>query len=82
MTPNQYAEAQQIAHVVSTMPAALQLARSDRGIALFINNPATSFWLRDALKAALNRDALDALADARTLAALLEARVAALTAGL
>lgn len=35
------------------------------------NDPSTSYWLRDALKAALKRDPMDACEDAETLARLL-----------
>ena len=35
------------------------------------NDPRTSYWLRDALRAALQRDPIDACDDAETLARLL-----------
>jgi hypothetical protein len=38
-------------------------------------NPATTYWLRDALKSALLRDPVDALHDAEELAALLQDRL-------
>lgn len=38
-------------------------------------NPATTYWLRDALKSALVRDPVDALHDAEELAALLQDRL-------
>ena len=38
-------------------------------------NPATTYWLRDALKSALSRDPVDALRDAEELAALLQDRL-------
>lgn len=39
-----------------------------------LSDPATSYWLRDAIKAAWNRDLLDAMRDAETLAKLLRER--------
>lgn len=41
-------------------------------IAAALADPAASYWLRDALRAALNRDPLDAANDAARLASLLE----------
>jgi hypothetical protein len=38
-------------------------------------SPCTSYWLKDAIRAALSRDCLDALRDAETLAAILKRRV-------
>jgi hypothetical protein len=38
---------------------------------LILNDPAASFWLKDALRSALERDPVDAVADAETLAAAL-----------
>ncbi len=38
-------------------------------------NPATTYWLRDALKSSLSRDPVDALRDAEELAALLQDRL-------
>jgi len=43
-------------------------------------DPATSYWLRDALKSAFQRDPVDALADAELLTALLSQRLAVLQA--
>ena len=43
-------------------------------------NPATSYWLRDTIKSALQRDPVDALADAERLTALLSQRLAELQA--
>jgi len=40
-----------------------------------LKSPSTSYWLRDALAAALQRDALDAVRDAEYLAELLRARL-------
>lgn len=37
--------------------------------------PCSSFWLKNALKTALDRDSLDALRDAETLVKLLKGRV-------
>lgn len=41
-------------------------------------SPSTSFWLKDALQAALQRDPVDAANDAELLAAVLASRCAAL----
>jgi hypothetical protein len=40
--------------------------------AQILSDPSASYWLKDALKAALNRDAVDALRDAETLALALK----------
>ena len=45
-----------------------------------IANPATSYWLRDALVSACARDPFDAERDAMTLAALLTRRLDAIVA--
>lgn len=45
-----------------------------------LDDPATSYWLRDALRASLNRDPVDAANDAACLAGLLAARAANLGA--
>ncbi len=37
-----------------------------------LNNPAASFWLKDALRAALKRDPVDALRDAEVLRDVLQ----------
>lgn len=47
-------------------------------IARMYADPCASYWLRDALRSALERDPLDAARDARTLADLLERRADAL----
>ncbi|MCP4900094.1 MAG: hypothetical protein GY906_24250 [bacterium] len=39
-----------------------------------LDNPATSYWLRDALKSALRRDCVDAVHDAEILVTLLRKR--------
>lgn len=44
-------------------------------------SPSTSFWLKDALQAALQRDPVDAANDAELLAAVLASRCAALQGG-
>lgn len=41
------------------------MSRSE--IQRLIDSPSTSYWLRDALRAALQRDRVDALRDAETL---------------
>lgn len=41
-----------------------------------LNDFATSYWLKDALKSALNRDIVDALSDAERLVSLLKAEYA------
>ena len=38
-------------------------------------DPAVSYWLKDAIRALLNRDALDAACDAELLAKLFNARL-------
>jgi hypothetical protein len=53
---------------------------SDRDIQAIIANPATSYWLSDALKAALKRDTIDAAHDAEQLANLLTQRAQEQTA--
>ena len=53
---------------------------SDRDIQAIIANPATSYWLSDALKAALKRDPIDAAHDAEQLASLLTQRAQEQTA--
>lgn len=45
-----------------------------------LNNPATSYWLREAIKSAFARDPLDSLQDAETLVELLQQRLATLQA--
>jgi len=47
-------------------------------VALTLENPACSFWLRDALTQALDRDPVDALADAEQLVSLLRNRLSAI----
>ena len=44
-------------------------------------SPSTSFWLKDALQAALQRDPVDAANDAELLASLLADRCAAMHGG-
>lgn len=41
-----------------------------------IASPCTSYWLKDALKSALDRDCVDAARDAELLAAILSRRAA------
>ena len=52
----------------------------DRDIHAPIRKPATSYWLSDALKAALKRDPIDAAHDAEQLASLLTLRAREQTA--
>jgi len=52
----------------------------DRDIHAIIGNPSTSYWLSDALRAALNRDPIDAAHDAEQLASLLTQRAQEQTA--
>jgi hypothetical protein len=52
----------------------------DRDIHAIIGNPSTSYWLSDALKAALKRDPIDAAHDAEQLASLLTQRAQEQTA--
>lgn len=40
-----------------------------------LNNPAASFWLKEALQKALTRDPVDALNDAETLTSVLQSRL-------
>jgi len=47
---------------------------SAQQIQAVLDDPSTSYWLRDALRAALKRDPVDAANDSRILALLLEAR--------
>ena len=47
---------------------------SDREIQAIIANPATSYWLSDALKAGLKRDPLDVANDAEFLAVIFAKR--------
>jgi hypothetical protein len=42
-------------------------------------DPATSFWLRDAINALMRRDPIDAARDARLLAAIMEQRANEIT---
>lgn len=44
-------------------------------------SPSTSFWLKDALRAALQRDPVDAASDAELLATVLASRCDALSFG-
>lgn len=53
----------------------------DPNQALF-DDPAASFWLKNALKTALQRDPVDALNDAQLLVEHLQARLAAIFAEL
>jgi hypothetical protein len=46
----------------------------DAEITKLLEDPSTSFWLRDALRAALSRDYIDAANDAAILAVVLESR--------
>ena len=50
------------------------LISSDDEIQAAIQNPATSYWLRDALKASIHRDPIDVATDAETLAAIFTKR--------
>lgn len=43
-----------------------------------LNDPACSFWLKEALEKSLSRDPVDALNDAETLVAVLQGRLIAL----
>lgn len=60
------------------------LERQDVGdvaeVIAIIANPATSYWLRDAIVSACARDPFDAERDAITLAALLTRRLGAIVA--
>lgn len=47
---------------------------SDRKIVALLDNPCTTFWLRDALLAALQRDPVDSLNDAELLQTILKER--------
>jgi hypothetical protein len=49
-------------------------APSNSALAIF-NDPAASYWLKQALTTALERDPVDALADVLALAEVLEERV-------
>lgn len=50
-------------------------------IAATLNDPAASFWLKEALHTALSRDPVDAANDADFLAMLLQQRLDAVTNG-
>lgn len=50
----------------------------DAGIEKLMLHPATSDWLRQALRGAIRRDAVDALNDAEALTELLELRLNAI----
>lgn len=50
-------------------------------IAVLMSDPSASFWVKTALKTALERDPVDAANDARMLADLLEQRAQALLLG-
>lgn len=43
-----------------------------------LNDPASSFWLKESLEKSLSRDPVDALNDAETLLAVLQGRLSAL----
>ena len=47
---------------------------SDKTIARLLVDPSLSYWLKDALRIALNRDPLDALNDAEALCQVLTER--------
>jgi hypothetical protein len=47
---------------------------TDKRIVALLDNPATSFWLRDALLAALQRDPVDSLNDSEHLVEILTDR--------
>ena len=51
-----------------------RIASNAEQIKEVLNNPATSFWLKNALEAALRRDPLDATKDAVILVNLLDQR--------
>lgn len=46
-----------------------------------LNDPAASYWLKDALRSATRRDIVDAINDAETLLAILQDRFDKLSAG-
>jgi hypothetical protein len=57
-------------------PATLTLPEDyRRARAMILANPATSYWLRDAIAETGNRDVLDTASDAEVLCALLQQRL-------
>jgi hypothetical protein len=50
---------------VNTLPTITEL----------VSDPCTSYWLKDALRSAINRDLCDAVNDAEILTAVLKARL-------
>ena len=56
----------------------LPLSEAERRIAAVIADPATTYWLKSALKSSLGRDPVDAVDDAEALHELLNARTGAL----
>lgn len=55
------------------------VAAAERRITQFIAHPATSYWLRDAARAAIARDPVDAVDDAELLLSLLQPWAAAIS---
>jgi len=66
---------------MAVIPTRAGMARrnvAETNIDAALANPCTSYWLKGALRVAVNRDALDATRDAEELAALLRARLEAI----
>ena len=53
---------------------------TDDELCALVQDPAVSFWLRDALTSALTRDPVDAAADAGLMSIILDRRAAAISA--
>lgn len=58
--------------------AADPVSKAETRIAAVISDPASSYWLKDALSLALDRDPIDAVNDAEALFDLLDLRTSAM----
>ncbi len=58
--------------------ASLRVAASEERIRQVLADPATSYWLKDAIRGAIRRDPVDAVVDAQLLFELLTNRVSAI----
>jgi hypothetical protein len=66
---------------MSVIPTRAGMARrnvAEAAIDAALRNPCTSYWLKGALRQAVNRDVLDATRDAEELASLLRGRLEAI----
>jgi hypothetical protein len=62
-------------------PCQQQQGKAPASVDAILADPAASYWLKDAIRASLNRDALDAYRDACTLKDIAQARYAFATIG-